>query len=47
MEEALHDIPLLRQFAGLDAFEDVMPDESTFVHFCPGADQETQGWRTH
>lgn len=28
MEEALHDIPLLRQFAGLDAFEDVMPDES-------------------
>ncbi len=22
MEEALHDVPLLRQFAGLDAFED-------------------------
>jgi IS5 family transposase len=33
MEEALHDIPLLRQFAGLDAFEDVMPDESTILRF--------------
>jgi hypothetical protein len=29
MEEARHDIPLSRQFAGLDAFEDAMPDEST------------------
>ena len=28
MEEALHDVPLLRQFAGLDAFEDVMPPSS-------------------
>lgn len=24
MEEALHDVPILRRFAGLDAFEDVM-----------------------
>lgn len=28
MEEVLHDIPLLRQFAGLDAFEDTIPDEA-------------------
>ncbi len=33
MEEALQDIPLLRRFAGLDAFEDVMPDESTILRF--------------
>ena len=33
MEEALHDVPLLRRFAGLDAFEDVMPDESTILRF--------------
>jgi IS5 family transposase len=33
MEEALHDIRLLRQFAGLDAFEDGMPDESTILRF--------------
>jgi IS5 family transposase len=33
MEEALHDVPLLRRFAGLDAFEDVMPDESTVLRF--------------
>ncbi len=33
MKEALHDIPLLRQFAGLDSFEDVMPDESTILRF--------------
>ena len=33
MEEALHDVPLLRGFAGLDAFEDVMPDESTILRF--------------
>jgi IS5 family transposase len=33
MEEALHDVPLLRQFAGLDAFEDGMPDESTILRF--------------
>jgi IS5 family transposase len=32
-KEALHDVPLLRQFAGLDAFEDVMPDESTILRF--------------
>ena len=33
MGEALHDIPLLSRFAGLDAFEDVMPDESTILRF--------------
>lgn len=33
MEEGLHDIPLLRRFAGLDAFEEVMPDESTILRF--------------
>jgi IS5 family transposase len=33
MEEALHDVPLLRRFTGLDAFEDVMPDESTILRF--------------
>ena len=33
MEEALHDIPLLRQFAGLDAFEDTIPDETTILKF--------------
>src|SRR5215469_7529791 len=33
MEEALHDIPVLRRFAGLDAFEDVMPDETTILRF--------------
>lgn len=33
MEEALHDIPLLRDFAGLDAGEDAMPDEPTILKF--------------
>ena len=33
MEEALYDIPLLCQFAGLDAFDDVIPDESTILRF--------------
>lgn len=33
MEEALHDVPLLRGFAGLDAREDVMPDETTILKF--------------
>ena len=33
MEKALHDVPLLRQFAGLDAFEDVVPYESTILRF--------------
>jgi len=31
--EALHDVPLLRQFVGLDTFEDVMPNESTTLRF--------------
>lgn len=33
MEEALHDVPLLRRFAGQDTFEDDMPDEGTIIHF--------------
>lgn len=33
MEEALHDIPLLRRFAGLDAGMDTMPDETTILNF--------------
>jgi transposase, IS5 family len=33
MEEALHDIPLLRRFAGLDAGESRMPDETTILNF--------------
>jgi IS5 family transposase len=33
MEEALHDMPILRHVAGLDAFEDAMPDESTILKF--------------
>jgi hypothetical protein len=31
MEEALHDIPLLHPFAGLDAIEQVMPDKSNIL----------------
>ena len=33
MEDALYDIPLLRRFAKLDAFEEVMPDETTILRF--------------
>jgi len=33
MEEALHDVPLLRHFAGLDAGVDAMPDETTILNF--------------
>ncbi|MGK2953522.1 MAG: IS5 family transposase [Thiobacillus sp.] len=33
MEEALHDIPLLRRFAGLDAGTDTMPDDTTILNF--------------
>ncbi len=33
MEEALHDMPMLREFAGLDAGEDAMPDETTILKF--------------
>jgi IS5 family transposase len=33
MEEALHDIPLYREFAGLDAGLSRMPDESTILRF--------------
>jgi IS5 family transposase len=33
MEDALHDVPLLRRFAGLDAGESRMPDETTILNF--------------
>ena len=33
MEEALYDIQILRDFAGLDAFEDHLPDETTILRF--------------
>ena len=33
MEEALHDIPLLRGFAGLDAGLEMLPDETTILNF--------------
>ena len=33
MEEALHEVPLLRRFAGLDAGVDTMPDETTILNF--------------
>ena len=33
MEEALHDIPMLRRFGGLDAGESRMPDETTILNF--------------
>lgn len=33
MEEALHDVPLFRQFAGLDMGDERLPDESTILRF--------------
>lgn len=33
MEEALYDVPLYRQFAGLDIGADALPDESTILRF--------------
>lgn len=33
MEEALHDMPVMRAFAGIDAGEDAIPDESTILNF--------------
>ena len=33
MEEALHDVPLFRDFAGLDGWDDRLPDESTILRF--------------
>lgn len=33
MEEALHDMPLFRDFAKLDAGEDAIPDETTLLKF--------------
>ena len=33
MEDVLHDVPTYRSFAGLDAGQDAMPDESTILRF--------------
>lgn len=33
MGDALHDIPALRRFAGLDAGQSQMPDETTILNF--------------
>lgn len=33
MEDALHETPLLRRFAGLDSGSDCMPDETTILNF--------------
>lgn len=33
MEEALYDVPLMREFAGIDIGVDVVPDESTLLRF--------------
>ncbi len=33
MEEALHDLPVLRRFAGQDAGSSRMPDETTILNF--------------
>lgn len=33
MEEALHDVPLYREFAGIDGVLDRLPDESTILRF--------------
>lgn len=33
MKEALHDMPLFRDFAGLAGWEDLLPDESTILRF--------------
>lgn len=33
MEEALHDVPLFREFGGLGGWDDRLPDESTILRF--------------
>ena len=33
MEDALHDVPLLREFAGLGGWDERLPDESTILRF--------------
>jgi IS5 family transposase len=33
MEDALHDVPLFREFAGLGGWDDRLPDESTILRF--------------
>ena len=33
MEEALHDVPLFREFAGLGAWDERLPDESAILRF--------------
>lgn len=33
MEDALHDMPVFREFAGLEAWDERLPDESTILRF--------------
>src|ERR1700709_868325 len=33
MEEALHDVPLFKEFAGLDNWNTALPDETTILRF--------------
>ncbi|GEM_PF-4348292 len=33
MEEALHDMPVFREFAGLEGWDERLPDESTILRF--------------
>jgi transposase, IS5 family len=33
MEEALHDVPLFREFAGVEGWDERLPDESTILRF--------------
>jgi IS5 family transposase len=33
MDEALHDVPLFREFAGLSGWHERLPDESTILRF--------------
>jgi len=33
MEEALHDVPLLRDFAGLSSWDDALPSETSILRF--------------
>ena len=44
MEEALHDTPLLREFAGLDNWSMRLPDETTILRFRHLLEKSTS-WR--
>ena len=44
MEEALHDTPLLREFAGLDNWSSRLPDETTILRFRHLLEKSTS-WR--